>query len=200
MKKLLVLPLVFLSLGVIADERFILGSFDRESTEAESSLLGVTLSAEATLNGFGARLFSFKDEGLYLGGGFSFLQGDTDLCVGSDCMSADTTQTMFSGEIGRDLGQWTPFVGFNFSSTEVDLMGETDSDEITGLSAGLWLELDTFKLRGAVNSLDDEDNRSIHGGLLFQMDNKFVFGADFGMLLDDEVDGFRFSLQIGRSF
>ena len=200
MKKLLVLPLVFLSLGAIADERFILGSFDRESTEAESSMLGVTLSAESTLNGFGARLFSFKDEGLYLGGGFSFMQGDSDLCVGSDCLSADATQTMFSGEIGRDMGQWTPFVGFNFSSTEVELLGETDSDEITGLSAGLWLELDTFKLRGAVNSLDDEDNRSIHGGLLFQMDNKFVFGADFGMLLDDEVDGFRFSLQIGRSF
>ena len=57
MKKLLVLPLVFLSLGAIADERFILGSFDRESTEAESSMLGETLSAESTLNGFGARLF-----------------------------------------------------------------------------------------------------------------------------------------------
>ncbi|MYD45133.1 MAG: hypothetical protein F4W92_02105 [Gammaproteobacteria bacterium] len=62
------------------------------------------------------------------------------------------------------------------------------------------MELDTFKLRGAVVNLDDEDNRAIFGGLLFQMDNNFALGAEFGMLLDDEVDGFRFSLQIGRKF
>lgn len=196
MKKLLVLPLVLLSFSVIADERIILGSFERETAEADDEIA----SAETTLNGFGARLFNFKDEGLYFGAGFAFLTGDSDLCVGSDCVTGDTTGTMFCGEIGRDMGQWTPYVGLTFSSSEVDFMGTTDSDETVGVSAGMWLELDTFRVRGGVVNLDDEDNRAVMGGFLFQMDNNFAVGAEFGMSLDDEVDGFRFSLQIGRKF
>ena len=196
MKKLLVLPLVLLSFCVIADERIILGSFERETAEADDDVS----SAETTLNGFGARLFNFKDEGFYLGASFAFLTGDSDLCVGSDCVSGDATGTMFSGEIGRDMGQWTPFVGVSFTSTEVEFMGMTDSDETFGINAGMWLELDTFKVRGAVVNLDDEDNRAVFGGILFPVSTNFTVGAEFGMNLDDEVDGFRFSLQIGRKF
>ena len=200
MKKLLVLPLVLLSFCVIAEERIILGSFERETSEADSTMLGVTLSAEATLNGFGARLYNFKEEGLYLGAGFNFVTGDADICADSVCISGDASGTGFAGEIGRNFGQWTPFVGASFTSSEIEFAGESESDETWGLNAGMWVELDTFKLRGAVVNLDDEDNRAIFGGLLFQMDNNFALGAEFGMLLDDEVDGFRFSLQIGRKF
>ncbi|MYD46509.1 MAG: hypothetical protein F4W92_09165, partial [Gammaproteobacteria bacterium] len=111
MKKLLVLPLVLLSFCVIAEERIILGSFERETSEADSTMLGVTLSAEATLNGFGARLYNFKEEGLYLGAGFNFVTGDADICADSVCISGDASGTGFAGEIGRNFGQWTPFVG-----------------------------------------------------------------------------------------
>ena len=196
MKNLLVIPLVFLAFCVFADDRVVLGSFERETAEADD---GVS-NAETTLNGFGARLFNFKDEGFYLGASFAHLTGDSDLCVGSDCVTVDATGTVFSGEIGRDMGQWIPYVGLSFTSSEVDFMGTTDSDETVGLNAGMWLELDTFKIRGAVVNLDDEDNRAVFGGFLFQMDNNFALGAEFGMNLDDEVDGFRFSLQFGRQF
>ena len=196
MKNLLALPLVLLSFCVIADDRVILGSFEQETLEEEDDVSSV----ESTLNGFGARFYSFTDEGFYLGAGFSQLTGDIDLCVETVCVSADSSGTMFSGEVGRDLGQWTPFIGASFSSSEVEIFGESESDETWGLNAGLWLELDTFKLRGALTNLDDSDNRAVFGGVLLQMDNNFAFGAEFGMLLDSEVDGFRFSLQIGRTF
>ena len=196
MKRLLVVPLVLLSFSVIADDRIILGSFERETTDADTS----EFTGETTLNGFGARLYNFKDEGLYFGASFVSRSGDYELCAGTDCFSGDASATMFSGEIGRDLGNWTPFVGLSFTSSELEIFGETDSDETTSFNAGLWLELDTFKLRGALIDLDDSDNRAIVGGLLFQMDNNFALGAEFGVLLDSEVDGFRFSLQFGRKF
>lgn len=196
MKNLLVLPLVLLTVSVFAGDRVILGSFEQETTEAEDAVS----SAESTLNGFGARFYNFKDEGLYLGAGFAQLTGDLDLCVLSNCISADSSGTIFSGEIGRDLGQWTPFVGASFSSSEVEILGESESDETWGLNVGLWLELDTFKLRGALTDLDDSDSRAIFGGLLFQMDNNFILGAEVGTLLDSELDGFRLSLQFGRVF
>ena len=196
MKNLLFLPLILLSFCVFADDRVILGSFEQESTEAGEA--GV--DAESTLRGFGARLFNFEDSGLYYGASFAHLTGDSEFCVLSNCASFDSTGTLFSGEIGRDLGQWIPFVGTTFYSAEVEAFGESESDESWGLNAGLWLELDTFKLRATINDIDDSDSRSITGGILFQMDNNFAFGAEVGMLLDDEVDGFRFSLQIGRVF
>ena len=48
--------------------------------------------------------------------------------------------------------------------------------------------------------MDDSDNRAISGAILFQMDNNCIFGAEFGKLLDDEVDEIRISLQFGRVF
>ncbi|MYC24301.1 MAG: hypothetical protein F4X56_00110 [Gammaproteobacteria bacterium] len=200
MKKLLVLLMALLSFCILADERIVIGSFEQESTEAESILHRVTVSEESTLNGFGARIFDFRDEGLYIGAGFSFVTGDSDLCEGSDCVSVDATRTGFFGELGRNFGRLTPFFGASFDSKEIDGGGHTDSDEPFGINAGFWLELDKLKIRGAGVYLDDEENRAITGGFLFQMDNKFALGAEFGMLVADEVDGFRFSLQFGRKF
>ena len=196
MKNLLLIPLALLALCVFADDRVFLGSFEQESAEAEEE----DIDAESSLSGFGARLFNFKDSGIYYGLGFAQLTGDSDLCALSDCVSFDSTSTLFSGEIGRDLGQWIPFVGTTYYGTEIEALGQTETDESWGLNAGLWLELDTFKLRASINDLDDGDSRSIAGGFLFQMDNSFAIGAEIGKLLDDEVDGFRFSLQIGRTF
>lgn len=198
MKNLLVLPLVLMSFFVIADDRVILGSFEQESAESEDGERGI--DAESSLTGFGARLYQFSDEGLYFGAGFAQLSGDLDICQRSLCLSADASRTRFFGDIGKGFGQWTPFVGTSFSSWEVEAPGASESDETWGINAGLWLELDTFKLRGALNHLDDSDNRAISGGLLFQMDNKFALSAEIGMLLDDEVDEFRISLQFGRTF
>lgn len=198
MKNLLVLPLVLLSIYVSANDRVILGSFEQESAESEDAERNI--DAESSLTGFGARLYQFSTEGLYLGAGFSHLTGDLDICQLTLCLSADASRTRFVGEIGKDFGQWTPFIGTSFSSWEVDAPGESESDETWGVNAGLWLELDTFKLRGALTHLDDSDNRAVSGGMLFQMDNNFALSAEIGMLLDDEVDEFRISLQFGRSF
>lgn len=198
MKQLFVLPLVLLSFCVFAESRVILGTFEQESAESEDADRGI--EAESSLNGFGARLYNFKDEGLYFGVGFTHLNGDLDICQLALCISADASRTRFFGEIGRAFGQWLPFIGTSFNKWEVEAVDESESDETWGLNAGLWLEQDTFILRGALTDLDDSDNRAISGGLLFQMDNNFVFGTEIGMLLDDEVDEFRFSLQIGRVF
>ena len=199
MKKFLVLQIVFLSFCVMADERIAFWSLERDSAEDEYQVLGIEFERNETLNGFGARLFSFKEEGLYLGASFAYLLGDREVCVLGGCQFSDAIGTMIGGEIGRDLGKWTPFVGVSFSRSKVELKTRTDNEEIWGLNAGLWLELDTFKLRGAVTNLDDEDNRVVAAGILFQFENKFAVGTEFGMLLDSEVDGFKFSLQIGRA-
>ncbi|MXZ44931.1 MAG: hypothetical protein F4Z01_08185 [Gammaproteobacteria bacterium] len=198
MKNLLFLPLVLLPFCVIAEDRVILGSFEQESAESEDGERGI--DAESSLTGFGARLYQFRDEGLYLGTGFAQLSGDLDICQRSLCLSADASRTRFFGDIGKSFGQWTPFIGTSFSSWEVEAPGQSESDETWGVNAGLWLDLDTFKLRGALSHLDDSDNRAISGGLLFQMENKFTLSAEIGLLLDDEVDEFRISLQFGKTF
>ena len=196
MKNLLVIPLALLSFCVIAGERITLATFEYETFEEKA----IVFSAESTLSGFGARFYNFRDEGFYLGAGFSQRTGDFELCALSDCSTVDSTETMFSGEIGRDLGGWTSFIGASFTSSETEFIGRTESDENLGLYAGLWLDFDNYKLRGAMTDIDDSDNRAVFGGLLFQMDNNFAFGAEVGLFLDSEADGFKFSLQFGRVF
>ena len=227
MKKLfLPIPLVLLTFGmvandVIADDRLILGSFERLTEEFDEPLFGdFTTNYESTLNGFSARLYWFQDNGLYSGVGLSYMTGDVDVCVPSNCASVDTTVTMFSSEIGWDLGQWIPFVGATRSQTVSDEESEflrliVDGEYIFGfnpgswvertadpyyLNIGLWLELDTFKVRGALNIWDESETPSVSGGVLYQMDNEFAVGAEFEVNLDSEANRFRFSLQFGRSF
>ena len=134
MKNLLLIPLALLAFCVFADDRVFLGSVEQESAEAEEE--GV--DAESSLSGFGARLFNFKDSGLYYGLSFAQLTGDSDLCALSVCVSFDSTGTLFGGEVGRDLGQWIPFVGTTYYGITVEALGETETDESWGLNAGLW--------------------------------------------------------------
>ena len=175
-----------------------LGSVGQETAESQDADRGI--DAESSLKGTGARLYSFNDEVFYFGAGITRLTGDLDICQLSLCISADARRTRFFGEIGKTFGQWTPFIGTSFTNWEVESDDESESDETWGLNAGLWIELDTFKVRGALTDLDDNDNRAILGGLLFQMHNNYVVGTEIGMLLDDEIDEFRFSLQFGKTF
>lgn len=198
MKNVLMLLLILLSLGVFADDLVILGSLVQESAESED--IAPCIDAESSLTGFGARIYNFRDEGLYLGAGFAHLTGDLDICQLPLCISADASRTRFFGEIGMELGRWTPFIGTSFSSWEVEAPGESDSDETWGLNAGVWLGQDSFNLRGVLTHLDDSDNRAMSGSLLYQTGNNFVFGAELGTLLDDEVDEVRFSIKFGRFF
>lgn len=216
MKKLLVLPLVLLSFYVIAaDERIGLLSNDWETAEAEDNMS----SADTTLKGSGLRLFSFTNDGVYFGAGFSYAWGDSEsgeresgdieagdyeYCdYGSDCGSSLPILSAVGRsfvEIGRSMGQWTPFVGISFTRTEVDLRGDPEREDSQGLSAGLWLHVDKFMLRGTVVHLDDEDNRAIFGGMLYSVNERYVVGAEFGINLDSDFDGFKLSFQIGRRF
>ncbi|MXZ44933.1 MAG: hypothetical protein F4Z01_08195 [Gammaproteobacteria bacterium] len=195
MKCLLVVALVLPSFCVIADERIILGSFERETAESEGAE-----SNESTSRGFGARYYDFSDEGLYLGASFAILSEDSEECFQSRCYSSDTTVTMFSAELGRDIGSWTPFIGLNFVNAAID--GDIVSTSVGswGVDVGSWVELDNFKLRGVINNIEDNVDRTVIGGILFQMNNNFVLGAEVGMLLGSEVDGSRFSLQFGMKF
>ena len=226
MKRLLLpLPLVLLTFGmvannVIADDRVILGSFERLTEEYDEPLFGdFTTSYESTLSGFSAKLYWFRDNGLYRGIGLGYMTGDVDVCLESICSSVDTTVSMRSAEIGWALGQWIPFVGGNWTQTKAEEETEfldliVEGEYIYGLSPGpwvertadpfylnigLWLQLDTFKVRGALNIWDESEPPGVSGGVLFQMDNDFIVGAEFEVSLDTEANRFRFSLQFGRS-
>ena len=225
MKRLLLpLPVVLLTFGmaannVIADDRVILGSLERLTEEYDYPYLSVSL--ESTVNGFSAKFYQFRPYGLYMGLGLVRMTGDVDVCFQSNpsiCSSVDAKVTMFSMEFGWDLGHWIPFVGETISQTTGEQTGLAlfDDENKVGVNPssvveraedrseryiGLWLERDTFKVRGALNNiLDESEPMSVSGGVLFQMDNKFAVGAEFEILLDSKAEGFQFSLQFGRSF
>ena len=223
MKKLfLPLPLVLLIFGMVtndatADDRIILGSFERLTKESDAPYWGDNVTTESTMNGFSAKLYWFRDNGLYRGIGLGYVTGDVDVCLESNCSPADTTVSMFTSEIGLDLGQWIPFVGGTWVSTQAEethhLFWNSEislgfyphsvvdqSAEPFYLNIGLWRELDTFKVRGALNIWDESERIGVSGGVLYQMDNEFAVGAKFEVSLDDEANRFRFSLQFGRSF
>ncbi|MXZ55912.1 MAG: hypothetical protein F4227_05560 [Gammaproteobacteria bacterium] len=215
MKNLIILPLILLSVSAFADsritlgERIILGSVGQTTDESEDSETGFTVESSAL--GFGASFYNFTEESLYLGASLTQYSGDLDICGALLCispegcpdkarLSGDSTATTLTGEIGRDFDKWTPFIGASFASTKLNLRGESESDKEWNFLAGVWLEMRPFKLRGTVYSLDDSDNRTISGGMLFPMTDNIIIGADFGVLLDSDKDGFSFSLQIGRIF
>ncbi|MYD46507.1 MAG: hypothetical protein F4W92_09155 [Gammaproteobacteria bacterium] len=199
MKNTLVLLLAILSYYVIADQRFILGSLEGDIAVGENEIRGFETPSTSIVTGLGARLLNFKDEGLYFGTGFKYLTGERKICF-IFCDSYDANETSLFGEIGRNMGQWTPFVGVTFHSSEVVFPNESVNNESWGLDLGFWLEYDKFKLRGVLINLNDEDYRTFSVSRLVQTDNKLVLGYELGWLLDSEIYQFSFSLQIGRSF
>ena len=177
MKKILLrLPFVLLTFGmvannVIADDRVILGSFERLTAKSDARYWGDNVSTESTLNGFSAKLYWFRSYGFYHAIGLGYTTGDVDVCLQSNCSSADTTVSMFYHEIGWDLGQWVPFVGGTWVSTQAEethhrfwngeiffyphSVVEQSADPVS-LNIGLWRELDTFntiKVRGSLEYL-----------------------------------------------
>ncbi|MXW07603.1 MAG: hypothetical protein F4X56_00970 [Gammaproteobacteria bacterium] len=196
MKNLLVVPLVLLSICVIADERVILGSFERQTQETEFAEFGANF--ESIANGFGLQFLNFADSGFYFGAEFTRRTGDTETCVGAHCITKDSdfNHTVFSGTIGRSFGDWTPFVGASYNNTDSD--GETVDG--WGFDVGWWVRFDNLKFIGTVTNVDDDFSRGISTGFLFHMNKKWAVGAEIGTLLDSESDVFRFSLQLGRTF
>ena len=174
------LPFVLLTFGmvannVIADDRFILGSFERITALSEPPYYGDNVSTESTLNGFSAKLYWFGSDEWYSAIGLGYTIGDVDVCVQSNCSSVGTTVSMFYAEIGRALGQWVPFVGGTWTRTVVEesehLIWNSEhtlifyphsvvdrSADPFSLNIGFWRELDTLntiKVRGALNIWDD---------------------------------------------
>ena len=208
MKNFLILPLVLLSFCVFADERFILGTIGQVTVDSEDD--GFGLSVESSMLGFGTNFYNFKDESYYLGASFVSLSGDVDICseiryiipgdIDQVCVSGDTSATSFGGEIGWNFEYYTPFIGANYYTGEIEVFGQSESDDEWSLDVGIWLTLDMVYLRGAVYSIEDGDSRSIAGGFLYQMDSDFVFGAAVEFLLDSDVDGMSLTLSFGRTF
>lgn len=87
-----------------------------------------------------------------------------------------------------------------FHTAEIELLGETPSDDASSFTAGLWLDFENVKLRGAITTFEEGDSRTASGGLLYQVQYNFVVGAEFELLLEDETDGFGVSVHFGRSF
>lgn len=181
MKKILLpLPFVLLTFSmvakdVIANDRVILGSIERLTAMSDAPYWGDNVSTESTLNGFRAKLYWFRSNGLYRAFGFGYTNGDVNVCLDSDCAPANTTVSMFYSEIGLALGQWVPFVGGTWLSTAAkethhhfwnsDIMlgfyphsvVDQSADNFS-LNIGFWRELDTFntiKVRAALNIWDE---------------------------------------------
>lgn len=199
MKNLLVVPLVLLSIYVIADERVILGSLELHTEDAEVAHGGTTI--KSSLNGFGVQFLRFADSGYYFGGNFSRLSGASESCVRSQCLPSNTdfSQTIFSGEMGWSFGDWTPFFGMSF--VDEDSTGE--SADYSSFTTGAWLAFDAFRLRGAITKTqqtDFSDSRTwVSGGFLYPMRNEWAVGVDFGSEIEGDRDGFRLSFQFGRN-
>ncbi len=199
MKNLLVVPLVLLSVYVIADERVILGSLELHTEDVEIEHAGT--SVKSALNGFGVQFFRFADSGYYFGGKFSRLTGDSESCVRSHCLPSNTdfSQTIFSGEMGWSYGDWTPFFGISF----VDEDSRGESADYSSFTTGAWLAFDAFRLRGAITKTQLTDFSSsrtwVSGGFLYPMANDWALSADFGTEIQGDRDGFRFSFQFGRT-
>ncbi|MDE0646106.1 MAG: hypothetical protein OXH84_07730 [Gammaproteobacteria bacterium] len=198
MKNLLILPLILLSVCVFADDRFIIGTIGQVTADFEDDEFGLALESNAL--GLGANFYNFRDESVYLGASFTRFTGDIDVCEVTFCISGDVNNTSFSGEIGLDFDYYTPFIGATFDTGEIEILGQSESDDEWSFNAGIWLTLDMVYLRGAVYSIDDSDSRSISGGFLYQMDSDFVFGAAAEFLLDSDSDGMSFTLSFGRAF
>ena len=223
-KNLLLLPMVILTFGmvannVVAGDRVVLGSFERLTDEYDAPFFADSVSRESTMNGFSLKVHRFQNDGLYGGISLNYMAGDVDVCLESLCTSVDTTYFMYSAELGLDLGQWIPFVGGTWTNTSIELnefgyfFGDSDdyygfnpgyvvesTADTFGFNTGVWLELDTFKVRGALNFMDESERIGVSSGVLFQLENNYAVGADLEILLDNGADGFRFSIQFGRSF
>lgn len=199
MKNIFLLVLAILSLCAIADQRIILGSFEGDIGVGENEIRDFDTPSLSLLAGLGARLLSFQDEGLYLGTGFKYLTGEREICF-VFCDSYDASGAMFFGEIGKNIGQWTPFIGASFHSSELVFPNENVNDESWGLDFGVWLRYDKLKLRGAIINLNDEDFRAFSVSRLIQRDNNLIFGYELGWSLNSEVYQYSVSIQIGRSF
>ena len=213
MKNFLILPLVLLSFCVFADGKIHLGTIGQVTVDSEDD--GFGRSVESNMRGIGLNFYRFRDENYYLGASFASLSGDIDVCsdvgyvvpndIDQACVSGDTSATSFGGEIGWNFEYYTPFIGINYYTGEIEVSNRSESDDEWSLDVGIWLTLDRFYLRGAMNSIEDGDSRSIAGGFLYQMDSDFVlsdfvFGATVEFLLDSDVDGMSFTLSFGKAF
>lgn len=213
MKNLLILPFVLLSFSVFADGKIHLGTIGQATLDSEDDEFG--LSVESNMRVFGLNFYRFSDENYYLGASFASLSGDIKVCsdvgyvvpndIDQTCVSGDSSATSIGGEIGWNFEYYTPFIGINYYTGEIEISNRSESDDEWSLDVGIWLTLDRFYLRGAMYSIEDGDSRSIAGGFLYQMDSDFVlsdfvFGATVEFLLDSDVDEMSFTLSFGKAF
>ena len=206
MKKLFILPLLFLSFGVSANERIFLSSYEHETADRDHFIL----SQESSQNGVGLRFFEFRDSNLYWGVGFSYATGNREYQLepewwhegqtSSTPTSYEINEVIVSGDVGRSFGNWTPFIGASYTTREESLYRFSLADNTWELNAGVWFENEMFKLRGALNDFDNSDNRQIFGNILFKFGENYVFGAEGGLVLNDAEDRVSFAIQLGRSF
>ena len=126
MKNLLILPLVLLSFSVFADGQFILGTLGKTNVYSEVDRFGSSLDSNFVR--FGANFYSFIEDSYYLGASYVTLDGFVRRCleipnifpVGGNCLTVNTRRTSYGGEIGWNFEYYTPFIGANYHTGDLD--------------------------------------------------------------------------------
>ena len=212
LKKLLALIPLSLSVSPGAQEHLLLGSIEFGSVVSNTVEEGERISTDLELNaGLGMDYMYFSEtSSVYYGLSISLGGSDGPVCVSDfPCLGLETTSTSLGGEIGFQLEGWLPYIGMSFIQSEVSIKGNNppippripiESDDPTEFHIGTFLDHDRYLFQVTVYSINDEEDRSLVGGVFYTMNNNFVVGAKFGTLLDSDVDGRTFTLNLGKRF
>ncbi|MCY3883360.1 MAG: hypothetical protein OXG24_00420 [Gammaproteobacteria bacterium] len=213
MKKLCALLVVSVTSCLIADEHILLPSLEYGSATSEIGGPYVSLDMDFDGLGVGLRYMNFADSGLYFGALLNSVNGEGDACITYDdsirtiaapgCVDLESSGSTFGGEIGWQFQKLTPFLGMSLIRSEVSIPNswlEGESDDSWEAHAGTFLQLDDVLLRATVYGLDNEESRTLSGGILYTFPNDLALGIEFGTPLDSDVDGLVLSLGVGMRF
>lgn len=200
----LVVSLLAFSLSTHSRENTIFGGVYYFDTEAQSSSetedgsdVEITFTTGSRA-GFRFYFQSFEDDGFFAGAGFQSAEGDYNACILQDCVRVNQTVRDTNLELGWSLGNWTPFVDFIWSDTEVDDSGESDADSDVDFGIGFWYKPSPeTKLKININGLREDGSQILTSGFQRKLENRITIGGAFMYPFSQDISGTGFRFTVG---
>ena len=221
MKKLVASLLVLLTASMFANESLIfgygfVGSFSADDSDYHPTNLD--FSTDFDIQGVGLNFLRFQDtQNLYFSLSLGRSSGDGEGCYTGIqtiapvnlCPDLESDGINFGGEIGRKMNRFTPFLGINYSQTEVEALFpatgppplfnfEIDEESETSFHAGVWFTRENTRFRATMYSINNEESREISFGIIQSPStNKFAIGGELRTLINDNSNGTSVALYFG---